>query len=51
MMVIRSCHDVRLANLRAEAMAVANLAVAYRARLRLGAARPQLESWGYRRSA
>ena len=50
MMVIRSRLEARVATLRAEAMAVANLAVAYRARLRLGGARSAVEPCGYRES-
>lgn len=48
-MVIQRRLDARSAILRAEAAAVANLAVAYRARLRLGGARPRVEGTGYRR--
>jgi len=48
---IRSCLDSWSATLRAEAMAVANYAVTYLARLRLGDGRPYVEPTGYRRVA
>lgn len=50
-LVIGNWMDARLAALRAEAKAIANLLVVHRARLRLHGARPYVEPMGYRRAA